>query len=243
MQRDACCLQRLCCLWGRPRGLEEPLRTPNMEVANIEVKTQKALLEQLRTDRSLQAHLFVKAAPVVMYPLTLESLESLPQSISGRLGTVDAATYAPDMLKTCLGGAVLLQVADGGKPDFYPINSVDHGRYKEVPLDDVAARNPALYAGLGALLGKEGSSLAEVPGLIGALKVAPVAMYRFSDLGFPVAQEATIEAPWKGTQTKPAGKDAFLALGGSTKPEETKECYMINIDENGLPIAYMPAED
>jgi len=56
-------------------------------------------------------------------------------------------------------------------------------------------------------------------------------MWRFSELGFSIGEEAVIEAPWGGTQSKPAGRHAYLAFN-------EKKYYVVNEDEQGLPINY-----
>jgi hypothetical protein len=56
-----------------------------------------------------------------------------------------------------------------------------------------------------------------------------------SDLGFPVKNMLKIEAPWGGDQTKDVGKDAYLVVCDAL--------YLINLDELGLPVAYIMASD
>ena len=53
-------------------------------------------------------------------------------------------------------------------------------------------------------------------------------------------EEVEIEAPWGGSQKKPAGQDAFLGLPGFEAGAVTQP-YLLNVDEQGLPIGYARA--
>lgn len=198
----------------------------------------QAGLKQLVGDKNPPKLTFVKDQPITMFPLTKESVNAIPESILSKMGAIDNATYGDnpkqfrEFLEGRIGGAIVLQFADG-KPDFYPTSpEVFANKYKAVAMDSLEGKNPKLFASF-----KEefGGAPAGVPGVISALKVAPVEMYRASDLGFKKDEPLEIAAPWGGTQTKPAGQDAYIVANGN-------EMYMVNVDKGGLPIAYLPHE-
>merc|ERR1719356_1282405 len=131
------------------------------------------------------------------------------------------------MLRRCLSGAVMLQCKSNGEPDFYPIPPEAYAPYATSPLT-ASSEDETLLARVER----------HVPGvdrgaLVKGVKRQSATMLRFSELGFDVAEQATIEAPWGGTQVKPPGVGAYLAFNA-------KECYVVNADEGGLPINYKP---
>lgn len=182
---------------------------------------------------------FIKNRPIVLYPLMQDTVSMVPQNVVDLLGTMDKSEYPLGMLEQCLGGAIVLQVSDGD-PDFYPIPRKDYEMYDLVPLSDVEKYNPGLTDDLVAMLKLE--SLSSMPLLQAGLKVKDVHMIKLSKLGFDIAEEARLEAPWGGSQTKPPRQDAYLALAYSGDGGEIKEVYMVNSDALGLPIAYKPAD-
>jgi len=194
--------------------------------ADAEVSTQASLMELIRRcATATPPREYMKELPVLMYPLTEETLPGVPESVLRLLGSVDQATYPADMLRGCLRGAVLLQCKSTGEPDFYPVPLEAYAPYTTSPLTD-SAEDEAMLARVERL----------APGLergrlLKGVKRQTATMLRFSELGFDVAKQATIEAPWGGTQVKPAGTDAYLAFNA-------KECYIVNSDEGGLPINY-----
>jgi hypothetical protein len=149
------------------------------------------------------------------------------------MGGLDKANYPnkDEYLRANFGGAMSLQVAHG-KLDAYPIPPGQYAsNYKAVPLEEMVSKNPKNAAALSEMLG----DLRSIAGVCGALKTVPTEMVLASDLGFPVGRLLKIEAPWGGDQTKDAGKEAYLVA--CEKP------YLINLDESGLPVAYIKASD
>ena len=62
-----------------------------------------------------------------------------------------------------------------------------------------------------------------------------VPMIEISSIGYPIENEAAIESG-SLKQVKPAGNEAFLVWNS-----EKRSFYLVNADQNGFPINYMPA--
>lgn len=198
-------------------------------------ETQRQLAIQISSG-SPERFQFLKDRPVVMYPITKLNYASLPGEIRDVLGAVDGASYAKHgsfeaFMEEQVGGAIVLQF-NGDEPDFYPLPpDVYRNQYAPVPMREVREKNAALF---GSLQGAPGlpDLLQGDPNVTGAIKTTPVAMISASSAGYPMEIELEIEAPWGGTQTKPAGRDAFLAQ------DDDGKYYMVNVDSSGLPIGY-----
>jgi hypothetical protein len=194
---------------------------------------QTKLKELLANNPDIRRTKFVKNVPIAVYPLNAESLASMPSLILEGMGELDKATYPnkDSYLKSNFGGAMSLQVAHG-KLDAYPIPADQYtSNYKVVSIEEMQTKNPKNATALSGILG----DLNSIPGICGALKTVPTEMVLASDLGFPLENLLKIEAPWGGDQTKDAGKDAYLVVCDAP--------YLINLDELGLPVAYIMASD
>ena len=101
---------------------------------------------------------------------------------------------------------------NGAAPDFYPIPSTAFANYRRVDLPVVRAKNPKLIRGLETIEGLADLLNSGDARIIGGLKTKPVAMVKMSDLGYLISEAAEIDAPWGGTQTKPAGQDAYIVI-------------------------------
>ncbi|PKL41652.1 MAG: hypothetical protein CVV41_18030 [Candidatus Riflebacteria bacterium HGW-Riflebacteria-1] len=204
----------------------------NAEVLKeIQTQAQIVSLVKKHSPETLQ---FVKDRPIVGYVLTVSSFGRLPGVIQKYLGGIDNTKYSDEYIKANRASIVALQM-NGDKPDFYIIDlNVFDQKYRSVPIAEVASKNAKLWKAL--------SSHPEVSTLLsdkklhltGALKVEPTGMIRMSALGYAVKTEVTIQSPWGG-QTKPAGQDAFLVFD-----DTQNQYYMVNIDDKGLPIGYLP---
>src|SRR5258708_2930949 len=199
--------------------------------APLPVQTQANLKGKIDS-QSPKTHPFVKDAPILGYRITSDKFEDLPGPIQKQLGLVDQTAYQPDYLKDKVGSIVVLQM-NGAKPDFYPIGPDSFQKYRVVSVSDVDSKNPKLMKSIKGVEGIDALINSNDPNLIGALKTVPVQMVRMSEIGYPVAQDVTIQAPW-GEQTKPAGKDAYLVWDAGQN-----QYYMVNTDDNGLPISYV----
>mmetsp|Transcript_51848 Transcript_51848/g.112408 ORF Transcript_51848/g.112408 Transcript_51848/m.112408 type:complete len:164 (-) Transcript_51848:70-561(-) len=154
----------------------------------------------------------------------------VPSMVVEKLGELDDAQYGDKMafLRSNIGGAIALQVAHK-QLDAYPIPPDAYStNYQQVALNVVQEKNAEIWTALCAIMG----DLSLIPGLAGAIKMVPTEMIVASKLGFALEERLIIEAPWGGEQTKPAGKDAFLVFAAQP--------YLINLDEKGLPVAYVP---
>jgi hypothetical protein len=194
-----------------------------------QTKLKELLAKSLDTKKAK----FVKNVPIAVYPLNAESFKSMPSLILEEMGGLDKATYPNKdaYLKANFGGAMALQVAHG-KLDAYPIPAHQYeSNYNAVSLEEMQTKNPKNATALSAILG----DLSTIPGVCGALKTVPTEMILASDLGFLVEDLLKIEAPWGGDQTKDAGKEAWIVA--------CDEPYLINLDESGLPVAYIMAAD
>lgn len=216
--------------------------------------TQQDLVSDIRrASRSSLASFvnFVKV-PVVLYPLTDQSLEKLPEKIWSRLGSVDQATYPADMLQSCLGGAIVLQVMDG-EPDFYPIRENAFKEYKHVSLEQALAKNEELRRFLVEFFGP----LSEMPFVRGGMKESAVTMVRLSELRAAQSvwedndddddSPTEVEAPWGGSQFVPPRSDAFVAVPDFDRLaqgalEKDPQVYIVQVDQSDLPANYMQAD-
>lgn len=183
--------------------------------------------------------LFVKDAPIYGYRIGPEarSFDDLPEPIRRHLGGVDDVPRAEyeAFFQRNQGNVIVLQM-DGARPDFYIVpRDTFASRYADVPLEQVATRNARLNERLQGVEGMSGL-LGRDPNLIGGLRTTPTEMVRMSDSGYPVGQPVTIRTHF-GTQTKPAGQDAFLVRETG---DFGSRYYMVNVGEDGLPSGYMP---
>lgn len=178
---------------------------------------------------------FVKDRPILGWRLDARTMADLPAFIRDRMGSVDATGYDASYIAKNRGSIVALQMTGDG-PDFYIVGkSAYRNDYVEVPLSQVSAKNETLVERLASIPELQRRFSAGDPNLVGAVKTEPVEMIAMSDVGYDVDQEVTIDSPW-GRQTKPAGREAFL-VHDSDKDQH----YMINADEDGLPIGYVRA--
>jgi hypothetical protein len=167
---------------------------------------------------------FQKDAVVTAYPIpaSARGLSDLPPPIRDLLGKVDRTTYTDAYIRQHRGDHVMVQFKKDGSPDLY----VSQGSRRA--YDIVEDAGPA-----GEAARRQVAELGIDPGALQVLRKRELTeMRRASDVGMPVSREATIEAPWGGTQTKPAGADAFVVKNGD-------EFYLVNLDAaTGLPIGY-----
>ena len=195
----------------------------------------QAELQQRISDASPMMQAFVKDRPILGWTLSSDQIEDLPEAIRDNLGSVDQTGYTSEYLAKQLGSIVALQMTGSG-PDFYIIGKdVFDSKYEVVPVEQVIAKNAKLIGRLENV--PEVMELLEArdASLVGALKTVPVDMIRFSDIGYGIEEEITIQAPW-GEQTKPSGQEGFLIFDTSED-----QYYMVNQDEDGNPMNYIPA--
>lgn len=214
------------------------LSTPRQIVTAQELKKriEIATIEILGT-QAVTTRAYIKDVPVIGWKIASPRVMDLPAAIQAHLGRIDATSYGDD-ISQYVGSYIMLQSTrrDGQLLyDFYPVGKNTFvSSYQEVPVTSVEQKNPKLVADLNA----DPAIAALIAGpnqhLSGLLKTTQVEMYRASDIGFSIDQPLEIESPW-GTQTKPKGRDAFLVW-------EAKRSmyYMVNADDQGLPISYMP---
>jgi len=196
-------------------------------------QTQEAIRARIEAQHP-DTHPFVKDSPVLGYRVTSDRFEDIPEAIRLKLGAVDQTTYTTEYLRKV--GIIILQMS-GDQPDFYPIEKPTFdANYKSVEVADVSTKNAKLMQRLEGVEGMRELVASADPNLTGALKTAPVAMIRMSELGYEINDEVTIDAPWGGTQTKPVGQDAYLVFDTGYQ-----QYYMVNTDASGNPIAYVPA--
>lgn len=202
----------------------------------IQTQTQiNALIKSFQPQRLK----FIKDRPIPGLVLTVSSFSGLPGVVQKYLGQTDATKYTDEYIVVNRGSIVALQM-DGDKPDFYIIGIDTYtNKYSPVPLEDVARKNAKLWKALNENSEVKGlfADYAEKKvDLVGALKTQPVAMIKMSDIGYLIQEEILIQSPWGG-QTKPAGQDAYL-----TYDDSKQQFYMVNVDEKGLPIGYIPSK-
>jgi hypothetical protein len=216
-------------------GKEDSLQAQATQKSKAASSTvpQTKLKDLLTKKPGIKTAKFVKNVPIAVYPLNPFSLASIPSPILEGMGELDKATYPNKdaYLKANFGGAMALQVAHG-KLDAYPIPPDQYSsNYKAVSLEEMQTKNPKNATALIGILG----DLSTIPGVCGALKTVSTEMVLASDLGFPVKDLLKIEAPWGGDQTKDAGKEAYLVVCDAP--------YLVNLDESGLPVAYIKASE
>lgn len=216
---------------GRQAGMR-PERSGETGRSEVRIESQGAIAG--RITEQTPRHRFVKDAPTLGYRITSGKPEDLPEAVRGLLGKMDATNYAD--LTPYIGSIVNLQMADAASPDFYPVGTgIFTEEYVPSSLEEVAARNGEYLKRVSGVLG----ALMEKgdPNLVAVLKTVPEPMVKMSEIGYPVAEEVLISVE-RGTgfvtQSKPAGRDAYLAHDG-------KQWYMINLDDRGLPASYVPA--
>ena len=198
------------------------------------VQSQKDLGERVEAAKPA-ATAFVKDRPILGWKIDVTTIDDLPSFIREHLGSVDETGYDADYLERNMGSIIALQMNDDG-PDFYIIGkSTYENSYEEVPVAEVAEKNGELVEQLNGLPDLRDRIRRADPNLVGARKTEPVDMIAMSDIGYDVGDEVSISASW-GTQTKPAGQDAFLVVD-----ESKDQYYLINVDERGLPMGYVRA--
>ena len=179
---------------------------------------------------------FVKDKPIAGYEIRATSFAKFHPIVQKYLGKTDTTAYTDAYIKSNRGSIVALQM-NGTEPDFYIIGmDTWKSQYQPVPFKNVVTKNPKLWKALNEHAEVCKLLKDKTARIIGALKTTVVDMIRMSDIGYPVDAEIMIQSPWGG-QTKPAGQDAFLVFDGSKN-----QYYMVNIDEKGLPISYIPAK-
>ncbi len=197
-------------------------------------------------------HQFVKNEPTLFFPITAENYNQLPSVLKEKLGELDwtGAAYNEEYFKANIGGGIAIQYAVKDKMlvrDLY-VTSADVMKriYTAVPLTEVADKNPNLIRNLNANDPEIAKMVDAHPEqFIGGIKEAPVEFHKMSEIGFDVEQRVAIRPPWaaigkvEDEQVKPAGKDAFLAILRN-KDGSLKETYMVQMEDNGLPVDYVP---
>jgi hypothetical protein len=200
---------------------------------SAEVQNQETLAGRVSA-HSPAKEAYIKDRPILGWMLSGDSLQDIPGPIRDVLGSTDATKYDDAYVAANKGSIVALQMRKDG-PDFYIIGKETFdSKYAVVALEEVAAKNSRLVERL--LPEVKTMYDAKTEGLVGALKTVPVDMIRVSAIGYPTDAPLTIQAPW-GEQTKPEGQDAFLVWDTGQD-----QYYMVNQDENGLPISYIPAK-
>jgi hypothetical protein len=200
--------------------------------APVAIQTQADLTSTLEQNPDAPTEAYVKDSPILGYRITSDRFEDIPAAIREHLGTVDQTKYTPEYLSQNKGSFIALQTKDGKSPDFYIVGlATKQAKYADVPLHEVLSKNVKLANAVKSVSGMT-ELLENDPNVTGYLKTVPVEMTRMSRIGYPLTKEISIESPW-GTQTKPAGADAFI-----TKNEKGL-WYMVNANENGGPIAYV----
>lgn len=179
---------------------------------------------------------FVKDLPILGWSITSNRFEDLPEAIRVYLGDVDQTKYTKEYLGKNVGSVVALQMSKTG-PDFYIIGKqVFDSKYEIVDVANVINKNSKLIKRL-----KNAPIILKMlenrnPALVGALKIAPVEMIKLSEIGYAISEQVVIQSPW-GEQTKTAGQEGFLVFD-----ESQNQYYMVNQDEDGNPINYVPSK-
>lgn len=207
---------------------------PSASAQSAQVQTQAELQSRIAA-RKPAAQRFVKDKPLVGWVLKSDRFEDIPKAIREHLGDVDQTNYTQGYLKENQGTIIALQM-DDDKPDFYIIKKVAFDAdYSEVEAAVAFKRNPALVAWMQTEPELENMLKAGTDALVGARKSVRVEMFKLSALGYEVDKPVTIQSPW-GKQSKPAGEEAYLALDRASG-----EYYLINQDDEGYPLSYVPA--
>ncbi len=201
---------------------------------DVAVRTQAELRDRIANSNPMMAA-FVKDRPILGWKLESDQIEDLPEAIRSALGSVDQTGYTAAYLAENIGSIVALQMTGSG-PDFYIIGKETFdSSYQTVAVEQVIEKNQKLIGRLEGVPDVMQMLNSRHPSLVGALKTVPVDMIRFSDIGYGIDETITIQAPW-GEQTKPAGKEGFLIFDTSED-----QYYMVNQDEDGNPMNYIPA--
>jgi hypothetical protein len=206
---------------------------PACQVIYDEIQSIARMKELVSQYPKAHVYQMVKDQPILAYRITGTRFADLPEWVRRHMGEIDTAKYPPEAQAAYQHSVISLQLKDG-KPDFYP-QELSHvtEKYVEVGRAEVEQKNPKL---LKALLATEAAPYLQSndPNIIALLKTEVVPMVRMSQVGFDKNKEVTIQPPWEGTQTKPAGADAFLYY------EAPKDAYyMINTDARGLGAGYI----
>lgn len=167
---------------------------------------------------------FQKDAVVAGYPIPprARGLADLPPQLRELLGKVDKTKYTDAYIRQRRGDHVMVQFKKDGTPDLYM------SRGSRTTYDLVEEAGPA-----GDAARRRAAEIGIDPGSLQMLRKRELTEMRpASELGMPLHRERTIAAPWGGTQTKPAGADAYVVKNGD-------EFYLVQRDPaTGLPIGY-----
>ncbi len=198
---------------------------------DTKIIAQKTLLMALDKVATSKHEYFVKDKPIAIYEYNgVQSL--IPEVIATNLGIIDQTKYSAKYVSK---NAIIALQFNALKPDFYIIDQgIFTKQYKLVSLLDVASKNSKLFHSL-----KQNDDIAKLiyqkdQRLKGAIKLVTVKMVRVSAVygKKSKSQSLVIQAPWGGTQTKAANKDAYFVIGDS-------EAYIVNLDDSKLPIGYI----
>ncbi|MGY3804732.1 hypothetical protein ACWNT8_11750 [Pigmentibacter ruber] len=197
------------------------------------VLSRENIIDQISQFNNYSYHQFIKNMPIYAYKITNNDINNIPEIILKNLGRIDNTTYSTDYFKKNIGSVIALQLRDN-EFDFYIIDKEKFNElYIQISIHDVMEKNKKLTNGL--INSKIGYFFSDNnSNLVGILKIEPVNMIKMSEVGFNIKEEITIESPWN-EQTKPAGMDAYLVY-----ESDKKSYYMVNTEESGLPIGYMP---
>lgn len=133
-----------------------------------------------------------------------------------QIGSIDKATYSKEYFEQ--NPYVIIQAKKDGTVDMYnPKASIIENNYKEVKPNDQILQ----------ALKKIGIDKTFIDKFV--IKTQPTMMAKAEDVGL---EGKKIEAPWGGTQD--AQKGSYVVDGDG-------EVYIINPDNNGLPIGYVKA--
>ncbi len=179
---------------------------------------------------------YIKDKPILAWSLTSDRIEDLPETIRDALGSVDETNYTSDYLAENIGSVIALQMTSDGPTSSSSESRRSRRDYSVVPIEDLLEKNAEAVERLDMAPEVKALFEARDPSITAVLKSEPVEMIRMSEIGFPEDSAATIAAPW-GEQTKPAGQEGFLVFDS-----EQKQYYLVNQDEDGNPLSYVPAD-
>lgn len=204
-----------------------------VDVGEIQTQIQLARLVKKHSPAICK---FVKDKPIAGYEIRATTFAKFHPIVQKYLGKTDTTAYTDAYIKANRGSIVALQM-NGEEPDFYIIGmDTWKSKYQPVPFKNVVTKNPKLWKALNGHAEVKKLFKDKTARIIGALKTTVVEMFRMSEMGYSVSSEVLIQSPWGG-QTKPAGQDGYLVFDGSKN-----QYYMVNVDEKGLPISYIPAK-
>jgi hypothetical protein len=154
------------------------------------------------------------------------------------MGPVDGTTYTSDQLnRTYQGGGIIIQPDGRGRLEAYPVSRKDIDRSTRLAPQDALKLNPKLLELIADY--PELNELVHGGQVTGMAKSVRTPMIRLADLGYSTDIEVVL--PGKGTgQRKPAGKDGYLGIG--TNKEGVVYYWIVNCDQNGMPVNYLPPE-